>query len=330
MPSPELMILDVGHGNCAVLRDLDGILVIDCPQGPTLLEALELAGVREVDYVIISHADEDHVAGLLALLTHEQIRVKEVFINPDARKRTRIWQAVRIALDDAYNRTGTRARLGVTTQNTGEIAVGEVLVEILSPTAGEALSGPGGYDTTGKKMDTNSASIVVGLVHKGHRVAVLCGDIDQRSLDGLQERTDGFPTDILVYPHHGGSTGRTNNEAFAASLVGLSRPRIVVFSLGRDRFDNPREDVIRGLRSTVPEAHVICTQLARACAAELPASTPGHLTVLPATGREKNRCCGGSMLIALNGSESTVMPLKVAHLAFVAANAPTARCMRIR
>lgn len=31
MEFPELIILDVGHGNCALLRDTEGTVLIDCP-----------------------------------------------------------------------------------------------------------------------------------------------------------------------------------------------------------------------------------------------------------------------------------------------------------
>lgn len=33
MDSPELIILDVGHGNCALIRDANDAMVIDCPPG---------------------------------------------------------------------------------------------------------------------------------------------------------------------------------------------------------------------------------------------------------------------------------------------------------
>jgi hypothetical protein len=40
MDLPELIILDVGHGNSAVLRDGASVVVIDCAPGSTLLDTL--------------------------------------------------------------------------------------------------------------------------------------------------------------------------------------------------------------------------------------------------------------------------------------------------
>ncbi len=38
MDLPELIVLDVGHGNCAILLDTKAVTVIDCPPAITLLE----------------------------------------------------------------------------------------------------------------------------------------------------------------------------------------------------------------------------------------------------------------------------------------------------
>jgi len=38
MDLSELIILDVGHGNCSVLLDPEGVVVIDCADGIVLWE----------------------------------------------------------------------------------------------------------------------------------------------------------------------------------------------------------------------------------------------------------------------------------------------------
>ena len=60
MPEPSVSVLDVGHGNCAVVLD-DRTVVVDAGPGATLLEFLQNEGVTEVEVVLISHADEDHI-----------------------------------------------------------------------------------------------------------------------------------------------------------------------------------------------------------------------------------------------------------------------------
>ncbi len=84
MRLPELIILDVGHGNCAILQDSNAVTVIDCPQRSMLVDTLERLGIETIDHILISHSDLDHAGGLTTLL--DEITVRNVYINPDANK----------------------------------------------------------------------------------------------------------------------------------------------------------------------------------------------------------------------------------------------------
>ena len=57
MDSPELIILDVGHGNCALIRDANNVIVVDCPPGGTLAETIENLAIKEILHILISHSD---------------------------------------------------------------------------------------------------------------------------------------------------------------------------------------------------------------------------------------------------------------------------------
>ncbi|WP_333338097.1 MBL fold metallo-hydrolase [Microcoleus sp. D3_18_C1] len=67
MNLPELIILDVGHGNCTLIRDANDLIVIDCPPGGTLAETLENLSIKEILHILISHSDADHI-GSMSLL----------------------------------------------------------------------------------------------------------------------------------------------------------------------------------------------------------------------------------------------------------------------
>ena len=83
---PKLIVLDVSHGNCSILQDTEGTIVIDCAHGDTLIETLRYLGISQVDRIIISHADQDHFKGFIDLLADESINVKYVHLNPDPKK----------------------------------------------------------------------------------------------------------------------------------------------------------------------------------------------------------------------------------------------------
>ena len=319
MSLPELIILDVGHGNCAILRDTNGVIIIDCPQGVTLIETLENLSIKEISHILISHADADHIAGIINLLSNETIKINNVHLNPDLSRETEIWRDLLIALKDARLRLGTVVYTELTTRKTGELNVGQVLVEILAPTPELALVGGVGRTVDERRLNPNSTSAVVGLVHDSHRVAILGADIDRVGLDQLLNERSELKADILVFPHHGGRPGGADGRTFAQKLCDLVKPNLVIFSIGRGKFENPREEIVEGVVTSVPKAHILCTQLSRNCADSVPDSEPPHLNALPARGRGRtsNSCCGGTVSIKIAGNKTTYAAGIAAHQQFI-------------
>lgn len=315
MDSPELIILDVGHGNCALIRDANNIIVIDCPPGGTLSETLEHLFIQEILHILISHSDADHIGGMIDLLADENIKIHNVHLNPDAIKKSELWLDVRSALKDAQKR-GTKVSTELTTAKTGSLNIGSVNIEVLAPTPELILGGAGATDLQGKRLSSNSVSAVIGVVHDKHRIAILAGDIDQVGFENLIQDSTSLNADILVFPHHGGKPGSADAKTFAQEFCNFIKPKLIVFSIYRNLFSNPRLEIIEGLRSVLPDAHVLCTQLSTQCAASLPTSLPTHLSTIPAKGLTSNSCCGGSVIIKLDGS-STIYDQIDLHKEFV-------------
>src|SRR6266567_6543746 len=95
MDLPELIVLDVGHGSSAILRETNGTIVIDCGPNSTLVEALDYLKIQDISSILISHADQDHIGGVIDILSKRDTRVHNVFLNADAMKRTDIWEDLR-------------------------------------------------------------------------------------------------------------------------------------------------------------------------------------------------------------------------------------------
>lgn len=316
MDSPELIILDVGHGNCALIRDVNDVIIIDCPPGGTLAETLEHLSIKEILHILISHSDADHIGGIIDLLSNEDIKIHNVHINPDAIKKSEIWLDVRFALQDARQR-GTKVSSELTTTKTGSLNIGSVSIEVLAPTPELILGGAGGTDLQKRKLTSNSISAVIGIVQNSHRVAILAGDIDHVGFDNLIQDQKSFSADILIFPHHGGRTGGGDSKTFAQQVCSLIQPKLIIFSIDRNRFSsNPRAEIIEGLRSSIPNAHILCTQLSQQCAASVPSSKPTHLNILPAKGLISNSCCGGTITIKIDGSNTTYAEMAL-HKKFV-------------
>ena len=327
MALPELFILDVGHGNCAVLRDTGGTTVFDCAPGSTLKDTLEQLGINEITHLLISHADQDHIGGLIALLNAPGITIHNVHLNPDAVKRTEVWFDLRVALRDARATKGTRVYTSLTTEQSGLLTNGDIQLEVLAPTPELALAGVGGLDLKNRKLTSNSMSAVIRLKFEDHHLALISGDLDALGLENLLEGAGEIQSEILIFPHHGGNPGARNPREFAEKLCSHVKPRIVLFSISRSRAGFPRREVIEGVMRSVPNAHVSCTQLSEECAIDTPLKFP-HLFDYPARGKASGSCCAGTIHIPF--SEGNFVDFIAEHAAFVASIAPTMCVQKVK
>lgn len=232
--SPELMsedalcriyFLDVGQGDCTLIRTRGGDILIDA--GPesaqdALCLRLKQLGVKEIALAVFTHPDEDHVGGADGVLN--QISVKEVWLpvremdNPSA---ARMEQAI---TDSGAVRKNIKA---------GEIlAVGDVVVATLAP-LGDATNDP------------NDNSIVLRIT---------CGDIGMLFMGDASVKVEKklmesyaaghISADLYKVGHHGSST--SNTEAFLAVV----KPKYAVICSSIDNsYGHPHGVVVERLQN---------------------------------------------------------------------------------
>jgi len=314
-------LLDVGHGSSTLVHLDEGVAVIDAAPGSTLIDALLVLGIRTVDYVLISHLDYDHMGGLSALLTSDYVQVRRVFVNSDGKRNTRAFRHLQKILQDRKTSATVETHLNTSTRD-GRIDLGAATLEVLYPPPDLALSGPGGQDAAGRPLNANALSAVIALRHRGHRVMLLPGDIEQSSLERLLQDGQDLRADFLLFPHHGGHVGAPL-APFASALAAAVAPKTTFFSIGRGKHETPRPEAVQALRDA--NIHVACTQLSERCSSRLLRSA-GHLYALPGQGLSKGRCCAGTLAIVLDGASSQFMT-QAAHRAVVAAEVPSALCL---
>ena len=319
-----LAILDVGHGNSAVLFSGSDVAVFDAGAGSGLLEFLSEHNVTRVKTVFLSHADQDHIGGLVGLLAANTVDIGRVVVNTDSLKGSAMWDDLLHVLSSAHLAGNLQFE---SKMSTGDSEVlGRVTAFVAGPTPYLSARGPGSTDRSGRRITSNSISAVIRLSTDEGPVAVLPGDLDSVGLSDLMQSAGALDAPILVFPHHGGSAGTANISQFVSTLVGLVRPTVVVFSIGRARQGTPDPAVVRSVRHCVPNVRIICTQLSCHCAMSLPTFAPTHLSPLYALGRSDRACCGGTILIPLS-SPQRITPQSSNHAAFIRNAAGSALCM---
>lgn len=319
-----MAVLDVGHGTSVVLFSGNDIAVFDTGTGSGLLEFLEQQGVSRIRTVVLSHADKDHVGGLVGLLAANTVAVERVILNTDSLKDSAVWDDLVYELDARH---GAGEVIFDTKMTAGDRqTLGAVTASVVAPSPYLSAKGLGSTDRSGRRISSNSISAVIRLCNAEGPVALLTGDLDVIGLEDLLRTGGACEAPILVFPHHGGGTGAADVQGYVSRLIERVRPRVVVFSIGRSRGGTPDPAVVSHLRRTAPDARIICTQLSQRCAKSLPTFAPSHLSPAFALGRSDGTCCGGTILISLRDA-SRITPGSDDHLAFIKAAAESPMCI---
>ena len=209
----RLTVLDIGQGDSILLESRTGarMLVDGGPDPDRLLLELDARippWDRRIDIVLLTHPHEDHVAGLVGLLS--RYTVGRVF-ESGMRGPGPGWAAWDVALRDGPPRsvlaTGAQVRLG------------EILLTVLWPDPGTVPLEP---PETGTGI--NNESIVLLGEANGRRF-LLMGDAEEGVDPMLLAR--GLPrVDVLKVAHHGSATATT--QAFLDAV----RPTVAIASVG--------------------------------------------------------------------------------------------------
>lgn len=329
-----MTVVDVGHGSATVIVTDDGVVIVDTGPGSALLEYLTSQQLTTIHTVILSHADADHIRGLVGLLGARTVDVQEVVVNADSMQGSTTWRDLVYELDALERRAKDGGApftftVGITTGYRHALGSSIELLA-LGPRQRLAALGVGNRDATGQEIRSNSISAVIAVDVNGSRVALLGGDLDDVGLAHLLDDASARPlrAPFLVYPHHGGHSSHRSNgadtEVFARTLAEVVEPEVAIFSTSRPPAGNIRAETVRGLLASMPRCRVVCTQLSTLCAAAVPTTAPAYLSDAYSHGRDNHTCCAGTVRLIL--SSGTLAPSAADHWRFIEAAAPTALC----
>lgn len=259
---PFLIVLDVGHGNAAVLHDEGGTVVFDTGKGAAVGIYLAKVGIRRINALLLSHADADHIGGAVTLLLNKSLPIDEVLLNSDASKGSDVFEQLRYALAEANTRDGTRIERRLTTST--KLPRKGANIEILHPPDAIVLAGVGGKSKSGKRLTSNSMSAAIRVSRHPKSSILLAGDIEYDCLDGWKASKAQPSAKVLVFPHHGGFPGTSDEseaELFASEITTLVNPKVIVFSNHRTKFGNPRDCILKAIAKANSDVSFACTQL---------------------------------------------------------------------
>jgi len=176
--------------------------------------------MRTVDVIAVSHAHDDHIGGLPALVSDFHPKELWTGATPDSPA----WEEVR---DRAAR---NRVRI-VPMTAPSRFAFGGAEIEVLAPLP----------DYIPGDTPKNNDSLVM-RVRYGKHSFLLCGDAERQIERGMLEANEIEPSDVLKVAHHGSRTSSTEN--FLAAV----HPAFAVISVGLDNsYGHPNRDVLERL-----------------------------------------------------------------------------------
>ena len=247
----EINMLDVGQGDCVVIRNSNGnVYISDCGSSSVskvgkyrLLPFLKYKGYGKIKGIFISHMDEDHMNGILELMEMaptEHLQIEYLFL-PESVLLIEEDQEDLKELSTLASGIGTKI---IYLSQGEEIQDGELRFSCVYPASQEV-----DYSDF-KKEDRNNSSLVLLMQYQEFEM-LFTGDVEMAGeheiVNYVQELTDQSlfqddRIDVLKVAHHGSSG--SSCEEFLEAI----RPKISLISCGKNNsYGHPHTETLERL-----------------------------------------------------------------------------------
>ena len=218
-PPLKVYFLDVGQGDCIFVENDEETLLIDAgnnPDGKYISKYLKKElGIKKIDYLIGTHAHEDHIGGTDIIIEDFEIGT---FYMPTKTSKNKCYTDI-ISLVNDNGMTIVSPEIGT------KFNVGKAECEVMTQ--------------NDNAEDYNETSIVIEMTF-GSQKFLFTGDMETEN----EESRDWNDIDVLKVAHHG-STYTTS-----AQFLNEVKPEIAVIMCGKDNdYYYPHEKLIERLEN---------------------------------------------------------------------------------
>lgn len=213
-PSMKVTILNVGHGDAAVVESDGHFLVIDggmYKYKDVLLNYLKKVGAKKIDLIVSSHWDGDHIGGLNQVIRNYEVDVvwySDYFVKND------LTENVKKAIEERNCKAYTPQK-GETYQ------VGDATVKVIA----DGRNAKKVSKSKAEDIISNNSSLIVKVSCAG-KSALFTGDARSEVEDKLTKADANC--DILKASHHG------NYYSTSAKFIKKATPEYAAISVGKN------------------------------------------------------------------------------------------------
>lgn len=220
----HVYFFDVGQGDSIFIKTPDGkqILVDGGPNNDVVQKLGEAMPFydRDLDVLVISHTDADHITGLVEVLDRYDV---DLIIRSNIDCESSLCAALEKKIQD-------REALVWLVEAGDQVNLGyDIYLNVLYPFNDEV--------GTGK---VNNNSVVAKLISRNSSL-LLTGDIEKAVESRLAFSGFDISSNLLKLPHHGSKTSSTDQ------FLDLVRPSLAFITVGYNRYGHPSGEVIERL-----------------------------------------------------------------------------------
>ncbi len=175
-------------------------------------------GYDQIDYILATHADADHIQGLTEIARN--FRVRSALFGRTPLKNAEFTKLYEIL---------QKREVPIVKLSRGDVLrFDEAKIEVLYPEKDDSIDA----------ISDNNNSVVLRLIY-GERIFLLTGDIEKEAETELLQTPEFLQSDVVKAAHHGSRTSSTQK------FIEATHAKLVIIAVGRESpFGHPHKEVL--------------------------------------------------------------------------------------
>lgn len=224
--------IDVGQGDCELIRTKSKNILIDCGEKEyysTVIDYIKSQNISRLDYIVVTHPHSDHAGGMSYIINEFEVgKVIMPKLQDSLIPTTSTYTRLLTAIDD----NGVEVEYA---QSGKKYDLDDCEMTILAPVTD--------YD------DLNNYSVTLKFIH-GNNSFLLTGDIEEEAEKDILNSGADVSADVLKVAHHGSST--SSKKSFLKAVA----PDYAVIEVGSpNSYNHPNSATLERLENLGAEIY---------------------------------------------------------------------------
>lgn len=221
----SIYYLDVGQGDCTIIKSNDAVMVIDTStknHSQDIQEVLMSLSINKIDYLVITHQHDDHMGSAKDII--DKYEVSNIIMP----KLSEINMVTTTSYENLLKSIASNKVNAIPATVGDSFKIGDASVQILSPAV--------------QDEELNNMSVVLKVIY-GETSFIFQGDAEKVIEKQLLNSDFDLSADIIKVGHHGSNTSSTDKYLKAVN------PQYAIISCGADNsYGHPHNEVIDRLK----------------------------------------------------------------------------------